>query len=60
MITVRPVRVEAVNEDGTVLFAVTAFDEKGASIEIKTPLESWNVHEMTDAMQKAFDLLEMK
>lgn len=60
MITVYPVKIEALDEDGRVQFTMEAIDEHAAKVDINTIIGPDNIDELTDAMRRAVVMLELK
>lgn len=60
MITVYPVKIEAVDEAGELQFTIETFDECCATVEIKTTVGPSNIDQLTAAMRRAVVMLELK
>lgn len=60
MITVYPVKIEAVDETGELQFTMESFDEFASSIEIKVLIGPANIDNLTAAMRRAVAMLELK
>lgn len=55
-----PIKVEAVNDAGDLMFTVNTFDGHCADIELKQTLHNEaSLKELTDGLRKAFKLLEL-
>jgi hypothetical protein len=62
MINVYPTRVEAVDEDGDLLFVLSAEGEHCCTIHVKKPilLSNQNLEQLLTAVRRAVQMLELK
>lgn len=60
MITVYPVKIEAVDEAGELQFTMETQDEHCAMVDIRTVIGPKNIDQLTAAMRAAVHLLELK
>lgn len=60
MIDVHPVEIQAVSQDGELLFNVKTVDEHCALVEMKCLVNSQNIDQLTAAMRRALAMLELE
>lgn len=60
MITVYPIKIEAVDEAGELQFTMETQDAHCATVEIKTAIGPDNIDQLTAAMRRAVVMLELK
>lgn len=62
MIKVYPIKIEAVDEEGEVLFTLKTEDAACCTVEIKQPLilSNGNLEEVLDAVRRGVKMLELE
>lgn len=60
MISVYPVKVQAYDESGDVMFTMETFDEHAAQVVMRTTIGPSNVDELTAALRRAVVMLELE
>lgn len=61
MIEVYPVKIEAVDDIGEIVFKLETFDESAATIEIKTLVAPGkSLDELLNAIRQGVDMLKLK
>lgn len=62
MIKVYPIKIEAVDEEGEVLFTIKTEDASCCIVEIKQPLilSNGNLEEVLDAVRRGVKMLELE
>ena len=60
MIKVYPVKIEAVDEDGSMVFSMETQDSHAAMVKVNTFIGQDNFEELVAAMRRAVQMLELK